>query len=99
MNIIEIDMIIICEDTGEFCDNYRAYQKTKHWKELKRVLSETYVKQGLSVDGLVMHHLNYNHLGCEKVGRDVVLVTKEQHMFIHKHNIEFVKNGKEITTL
>lgn len=80
---------VMCKDTGEVANTYRAYQKTRHWKllkneALKNARWETEIPRSIDDNSeLQMHHLTYDTLGFENVATDVIIVTAQQHSFIH----------------
>lgn len=87
---------VMCKDTGEVANTYREYQKSRHWEllkneALKNAEWETEIPRSIDDNSeLQMHHLTYDTLGFENVATDIIIVTAQQHSFIHKY-IEFIK--------
>lgn len=79
---------IFCESTGEIVNSYQAYLRTKHWTNIRLDLIE---EKCLICEGgnTQIHHLNYDHLGCEEPG-DLIALCGRHHMAIHGLR----KNGK-----
>jgi hypothetical protein len=80
--------MINCRDTGEVVDNYKAYLKTKHWKDLRlSLVAERGYKcsipncdSGLPIQA---HHTTYERVGNESP-EDLTLLCRRCHSAEHK---------------
>lgn len=67
--------------------NYQDYFNTQHWKNLKRDLITDNKKAKCALchskKCLIPHHTNYDHLGCERIGRDIQILCFDCHQLIH----------------
>lgn len=61
---------------------YRVYRALPHWQLLRRRVYRDGRRRGL-VGPLHAHHRHYRTLGREKIGPDVVAVTRARHARIH----------------
>ena len=64
---------------------YKSYTKSEHWKILNEQAQEVYDNKCAlcSKDGRVIHHRSYEHLGEEKIIRDIVLLCNRCHNLFH----------------
>lgn len=80
--------MITCRDTGEVAEDYKAYLKTKHWKELRlaivaergRKCSVHNCDSGLPIQA---HHTTYERVGHEN-HQDITLLCRRCHSAEHK---------------
>ncbi len=66
--------------------NYRAnYLRSNDWRERSAGFVQAHLMRHPEDRGkaLHVHHLNYNNIGHEMLGRDVEVITREEHMRIH----------------
>lgn len=66
--------------------NYRAnYLRSKDWQERRQGFIAVHLRKHPEDHGktLHVHHLRYDNIGHEMLGRDVVVITQEEHERIH----------------
>lgn len=79
-------------------DNYPKYFKTPHWYRLKEkhiytnphakcwvceIPVRVFYKEGRKTSNLVPHHVSYDNLFHEKLGRDIYIICHECHNQAH----------------
>ena len=71
--------------------NYYKYLKSEEWKELKKLLLEEAEYECERCEGKAteLHHLNYDNLGHEILGVDVMAVCKNCHKEIHEEEGDY----------
>lgn len=79
--------IIYCEDTGEECQNYSQYLKSKHWALVKikflNSANRKCSKCGKVHKAFHVHHKHYDTLGKENMW-DLKLMCEKCHQFHHR---------------
>lgn len=67
---------------------YIEYLKSSDWIERRKELMEEAeeICDECGEKATVLHHLNYNNLGFELLGEDVVALCKECHKDMHEDN-------------
>lgn len=79
---------IRCKDTGEEVTTYEAYLKTKHWRQLREKVYETYNHECAKCHDIIplhyanVHHRKYKNLGKENM-QDLILYCTNCHAKIH----------------
>lgn len=66
--------------------NYRAnYLRSKDWQERRAGFIAVHLRNHPEDKGkpLDIHHLRYDHIGHEMLGRDVQVITRAEHERIH----------------
>jgi 5-methylcytosine-specific restriction endonuclease McrA len=75
-------------------EEYVEYLKSDDWKERRKELMEEacYVCSYCGAKATQLHHLNYDNLGFEVIGVDVVASCKDCHKEVHnKEDGEFTE--------
>jgi len=65
---------------------YIEYLQSEDWKERRKEMMEEadWTCENCSEKAIQLHHLNYNNLGNEILGDDVIALCKECHDEIHE---------------
>ncbi|HDZ15658.1 MAG TPA: hypothetical protein ENH60_12295 [Pricia sp.] len=101
----EINNKIVFQDYRKEYNNrrdwyYKHYQKTKHWSNLRSKALVFYNYECYICDKkyrLQLHHINYENLGKEVIGKDVIILCWSCHQRIHKSKKNY--NIKQVNEL
>lgn len=85
---------IYCKDTGEICNGYEMYLKSRHWLMLRNAIitHDTVCAICGEKKPLQLHHKTYKRIGNESAN-DLLPLCEECHKLVHSTGAsEFVKN-------